>query len=165
VDSRPELRLSRYQSLIGRAGWTTRSTADADRARVEGFHPDGAAVMVTAVRGRRVNAYVLPVAPKNTPRWRAIHAADLEAFLLRRQVKAPHIPSSKCACGKRPYPTEAYAKAAIVEVTIRRVVKLHGLQYERRAYRCPDDDRVWHLTSIPEWYGQKKPKHLKESKR
>ncbi|MFB7596909.1 hypothetical protein [Streptomyces sp. NPDC056160] len=165
VDARPDLRLGHYQSLINRAGWKVRSMAGENRARIEGFHRDGAAVMVTAVRGRKVNAYVLPAARKRTPRWRAIHAADLDAFLLRRQVNAPYIPTSKCACGKRPYPTEAYAKAAIVDVTIRRVVKLRGLQHERRAYRCPDDDRVWHLTSIPKWYGQKKPKHQKEPNR
>ncbi|MFF0794892.1 hypothetical protein [Streptomyces spiralis] len=52
-----------------------------------------------------------------------------------------------------------------MDVTIRRVVKLRGLQSQRRAYRCPDDDRVWHLTHIPTWYGEKKPKHQKGATR
>lgn len=167
VGRAPHDRLGPYQSLIARAGWKAHSHRAEDRARLEAFQPDGAAVMVTAVRGRKTNAYVLPVAPaqKKTPRWRAINPGDLEAFLVCRQVVAPRIPTCRCDCGKRRYPTETSAKAAIVDVTIRRVVREHHLQSERRAYRCPDDDRVWHLTHIAKWYGDKKPKHTKETKR
>ena len=165
VDAPLEARLRPYQSLLDQAGWKTRSAADEQRARIDAFHPDGAAVMVTVVRGRKTNAYVLPAAQKKTPRWRAINAGDLEVFLTRRQVIAPRIPTSQCDCGKRRYPTEALASAAIVDVTIRRVLKQHRSQSERRAYRCPDDDRVWHLTHIAKWYGDKKRKHTKEKTR
>ncbi|MFJ2719397.1 hypothetical protein [Streptomyces sp. NPDC087437] len=161
----PRKRLAPYQLLMDRTGWKARLTWSADQARLEAFQPDGAAVMVTAVRDADINTYVLPATQKAVPRWRLIHPSDLTAFLTRRQVIDPRIPTSPCACGKRRYPTESRAKAAIVDVTIHRVVKRHGLQYERRAYRCPDDDRVWHLTSLPTWYGDKKPKHRKEAAR
>ncbi|MFJ8348966.1 hypothetical protein ACIQ9J_21920 [Streptomyces sp. NPDC094153] len=161
----PRKRLAPYQSLMDRTGWTASLTRTADRARLEAFQPDGAAVILTAVRGQDVNAYVLPATQKAVPRWRAIHPADLTAFLTRRQVIDPHLPPGLCACGKRRYPTEARAKAAIVDVTIHRVVRQHGLQYERRAYRCPDEDLVWHLTSIPKWCDDKKPKHRTETAR
>ncbi|MFF9310111.1 hypothetical protein ACF1BS_04285 [Streptomyces sp. NPDC014748] len=154
----PQQRIIPYEEMTLRAGgWRTYVTHDDERARLEGFHTSGAAVMVTAARGRPVRAYVLPATQKNTPRWRAIHRADLAAFLFHRRVVDPHFLGSRCKCEKRRYPTEAWAKAALVTITIRRVVRDHGVQSERRAYRCPDDDRAWHLTHIPKWYGDKTP--------
>ncbi|MCI3277504.1 hypothetical protein [Streptomyces cylindrosporus] len=159
----PRLRLSPYQSLIDRSGWKPFLTHTEDRARLEGFQPDGAAVIAIAVRGEKTKAYVLPAAPKRQPRWRAIAPADLGEFLTGRRVIAPRPPASNCSCEKRRYPTEARAKAAIVDVTIRRVVKLRGLQSERRAYRCPDDDLTWHLTHIAKWYDDKNSKHREKT--
>lgn len=147
VDDSPELRLRLYQSLIDQAGWKMRASVTEERARLEAFHPSGAAAMVTAARGRPVNAYALPATEKNTPRWRVIHHADLELFLQKQSFRGCHTPTCLCTCGKQPYPTQRHAKEAVLEVTLRRVVREHGVQGERWFYRCPDDDRVWHLTS------------------
>lgn len=156
----PELRLSPYQSLIDRAGWKLRAAVTEKRARIEAFHPSGAAVMVTAALGRHVNVYVLPAAEKNIPSWRVIHRTDLEIFLSTRSIRSPYTPTCLCNCDKRRYPTEDYAKTAKFEVNLRRVVKEHGAMGERRAYRCEDDDRVWHLTSRASW--RKRPPNWKK---
>jgi len=153
-----ERRLAPYQSRIERAGWKAVLVVGEDRARLDGFHADGAAVMLTAMRGRKVYVYVLPPTGRKTPRWRAVNASTLEDFLRRRKIRGFHYPVSGCTCTKRRYPTEATAKAAIVDITIRRVVKEHGIQSERRVYRCPDDDRAWHITHIPKWYSDDEPK-------
>lgn len=158
----PELRLSPYQSLIDRAGWKLRAAVTEQRARIEAFHPSGAAVMVTAARGRRIYVYVLPAAEKNIPSWRVIHRADLERFLRTRNISGPHTPTCLCSCDKRRYPTEAYAKTTKFEVNLRRVVREHGAMGERRAYRCEDDDRVWHLTSRASW--SKRPPSWKKKR-
>jgi hypothetical protein len=150
----PLQRLAPYQVLIERAGWRLQTDTAGGRARVEGFHPSGAAALVTAGRDGVVKAYVLPAARKNTPCWSEIHPMALAHWLRHRTLTesdVPRRPRSRCACRKRRYPSEAYAARSLVDATIRRVVKRHGRQKECRAYRCPDDDLVWHLTSLPEW--------------
>lgn len=147
----PEARLIRFQSAIDRAGWRISYKGGDERARVEGFHPDGHAVMATAIRGRPVRTYVLVAAGKRTPRWAATSAAALEHFLVHRQLPAGAVrrrPNSKCQCKKAGrYPTETLAKLALLNILINKEIRQGRQATERRAYRCPDDDRVWHLTS------------------
>ncbi|MGP4085470.1 hypothetical protein [Streptomyces sp. KR55] len=158
----PRERLVPYEELLERAGWRIVVTATDERARLEAFHRD-AVIMVTASLGGASGArrYVLPAAGRGTPHWRPVNLAGLEHFAATLQLppKTKRVRlTSKCTCDKRRYPSEAIAKDAIVEVTIKRVVKMHTLQSERRAYRCPDDDRVWHLTAIAKWYDDKPQK-------
>ncbi|MFJ6841373.1 hypothetical protein ACIQRE_01740 [Streptomyces griseoluteus] len=145
--------------MLQRAGWRVRFTADADRARIEALYSDGAAVMLTAVRGRGINAYVLHAAVRRPPRWLGIALTHLDHFAEHRQL--PHTArrwelTSKCRCGKRGrFPTEAWAKKILTDIKIRKELRLMQHASERRVYRCPDDDRRWHITSSKKWYGSR----------
>jgi hypothetical protein len=158
----PHSRLIRYQSEIDRAGWKVTFVRDTERARIEGFHPSGAAVMATAKAGRDyANLYVLPAAPTARTRWLRVSngcfAYFLEHLTLPAGVRGFRVPFI-CRCRKTGrYPTEAVAGAVMVDIRIKRVLKAHSAQVERRAYRCPDDDRVWHLTRWEQQYIKPKP--------
>ncbi|MFE2469738.1 hypothetical protein [Streptomyces mirabilis] len=166
----PHERLVRYQSIIDRSGWKVSFVRGDERARIEAFHPSGAAVMATAKAGRDcVNLYVLAAAPTEGVRWLHVSAGSFTYFLehvaLPEGTAGMRVPFL-CRCAKSGrYPTEACARAVMVDVTIRRVLKRHSVQGERRAYRCPDDDRVWHLTRRAKWYDAKKPEPQKGTTR
>lgn len=150
----PLQRLAPHQQRIERAGWRLQTDTIGQRARIEAFHPSGAVTLLTADCEGPVKAYVLPATDKGTPSWSEIHPMGLAHWLRHRALTEsdiPRRPLSRCTCRKRRYPSEAYAARTLVDATIRRVVKRHGRQKECRAYRCPDDDLVWHLTSLPEW--------------
>ncbi|MEU4168902.1 hypothetical protein AB0F46_18745 [Streptomyces sp. NPDC026665] len=158
----PHTRLIRYQSEVDRAGWKGSFVKDTERSRIEGFHPTGAAVMATARAGRDyVNLYVLPANPTGRTRWVSVSNGSFAYFLehlaLPARVRGFRVPYL-CRCRKTGrYPTEAVAGAVMVDIKIKRVLKAHSTQVERRAYRCPDDDRVWHLTHWARQYIKPKP--------
>ncbi|WP_143662379.1 hypothetical protein [Streptomyces sp. Amel2xC10] len=150
----PEARLVRFQSSIDKADWKLAFMGGDERARIEGFHPDGHAVMATAVRGRAVHAYVFADAGKKTRKWVATNPDALTYFLVHQQLPAGAArrrPYRKCRCGKRRYPTQALAKAALLDILTNKELRQGRRATETRAYRCPDDDRVWHLTSRKSW--------------
>lgn len=164
--STPRERIAQFEPMLRRTGWQVRFHATDDRARIEASHVDGSAVMVTVGRGRR-KYFLLERAGTGTPYWLSVNLSVLEHFAEHRQLPpegaAVRRPTPKCQCGKSGmYPTEQYAKDAIVEVTVRRVLHEKGRQSERRVYRCPDDDRVWHITSRARWYPSK-PKATKDA--
>jgi hypothetical protein len=142
-------RLVKYQEIVDRADWAMSFTHTEDRARVEAFHADGAALMVTIARSRKgVRAYMLTPA---SAWWRQIPLSAVEAFVARLEIpleiaRRPPV-GSACVCKKEKYPTRDRAVATVTDITIKRVIKRHGTQVERRAYRCPSDDRTWHITS------------------
>lgn len=152
-------RLIRFQSLADRAGWRVSFVRTADRARIEAFL-EGAAVMATAMPGRSVHAYVLHPAGNRTPRWLATTPSAAEHFLehLRLpQDAGRRRPDIKCQCKKEGrYPTEAWAKRALTNILINKELRQGRRATERRVYRCPADDRVWHITSRRTWQPNKK---------
>lgn len=148
--STPRDKVTPYEPPLAAAGWQIHLTANRDRARLEAAHPSGAALMITAVRGRRgVHHYVLPAA--GTPRWLAVGRAAVEPFTHDPRLlpgTARHIPRTWCRCPKRGrYPTESHAAAALLDVKINKALRETRTARERTTYRCPHDDRVWHLTS------------------
>ncbi|MEU9208523.1 hypothetical protein AB0D27_11355 [Streptomyces sp. NPDC048415] len=163
----PKQMLKPYVPILHRAGWRVRFTADEHRARIEAFHPDGAAVMLTAVPERGTLAYVLYASTDYAPPWLATSPAAIEHFAQHRKLPPGGRrikPGSKCDCGKKGrFPTEAWAKKALTDIRIKRALSQRRQGAERRAYRCPHDDRVWHLTHTRKWYSEKKPKPKKAS--
>ncbi|MFJ8153935.1 hypothetical protein [Streptomyces sp. NPDC094468] len=150
----PREQLAPFEALTVRAGWTASITDTDRRATLEGFSPKGAAVMVTAVRGRGVNAYVLY--PAKRPIWLVTTPRAIEHFLTHEALPAGvrrGVPTGKCQCGKTGrYPTETRAQEVLTEIKIREQLRERRTMAPRRAYRCPDDDRVWHLTRKKTWY-------------
>ncbi|WP_245238235.1 hypothetical protein [Streptomyces roseochromogenus] len=141
-------RLQPYQLLIDLAGWKFRSVATEERAGAEGLGPNGAAVMVTVTIGRPVRAYVLRPSAKRSPHWLATSPTAVGHFIEHGQLPAKakrHRPDSKCRCGKKGrFPSEAWAQKALVNILINKELRQKRHATERRVYRCPGDDRVWH---------------------
>lgn len=158
----PRERVARWEPALTQHGWTVHVTATDTRARLDAFHPGGAAVMVTAgIAGRngssRVNLYALNPPAAGSNAWLAVKPTALEAFVISAQrVVGPRVPS-KCQCrtgaGRRKtrYATERRAKAALLDTAISRELHHRVRRAECRAYQCPTDDRVWHLSSRPVW--------------
>lgn len=156
----PGERLLPYQDLLQAQGWTIRLKYIGHRARLEAFHPDGAAVMATAVRDtggqRRRNAfYVLHAPEQGVEFWIAVRKPAFEHFAASRSlpvgtrtVKVP----SRCRCGKTQFATHRRGKDVMHQVQDRQSEAGEG-QPVGRVYRCPDDDRSWHLTRSPRWNG------------
>ncbi|MFM9373213.1 hypothetical protein [Streptomyces sp. Da 82-17] len=157
-------RVTAYQPLLDQHGWASTLTHTATRARLEAVHADGAAVMVTAGSagrtrsGTRPHLYVLRAPDRRgLQQWRGVTEHAFTVFVeTRRPVPSSRI-HSKCRCRthdgrpKLRYATEQRARAVLVEAQIQRVLRSQARRAERRAYRCPDDDRVWHLSSRPQW--------------
>lgn len=145
--------LAELEPLLLAAGWTTSTHATPDAIRIDGALGE-AAVMVTHKlhrnRGRRL--YVLCAPGLGPAGWRDVKRVTFEDFLDYPQL-APgtkvHVPRSPCRCGKVRYATERRAGLALVDLRERRA--LAGERPECRAYRCEDDQRVWHLTRKPAW--------------
>ncbi|HEY6117378.1 MAG TPA: hypothetical protein VI172_15610 [Candidatus Dormibacteraeota bacterium] len=152
----PHQRLTRIQSLADRSGWRVNLLRTAERARIEAFHPDGAAVMATAVPDRSVHAYVLHPAGQRTPRWLATTPSAAEYFIEHLRLPegaARRKPDSKCRCKKAGrFPTQAWAQRALTNILINKELRQGRRATERRVYRCPADDRVWHITSRRAWH-------------
>lgn len=151
----PRGRLSPFQSLVDKAGWKSSFTWSEERARIEAFSEDGSAIMFTATGSRRPNAYVFSTSMKH-PYWVATQPEAIEHFLKHGQLpdgaKRGAV-TSKCACGKRGrFPTEAQALAVLAEKKVSAQQRVGDRPRVRRVYRCPHDDRVWHLTSRKKWY-------------
>ncbi|MFE4829954.1 hypothetical protein [Streptomyces sp. NPDC056672] len=126
-----------------------------NRLRLEAEHPADAALMITTKRSQvghpwgKLTFYVLfppqsgPADWLHTRKHTAGHFAEhlsLPAGAYRVRV------FSKCHCNKVPYATRQRAQAALLDVKIKRVVVRSADMIERGVYRCPQDDRVWHLT-------------------
>ncbi|MFF7966729.1 hypothetical protein ACFZC3_15355 [Streptomyces sp. NPDC007903] len=113
--------------------------------------------MLTAVRDRRVYAYVLHAAVRRPPSWLGIRVRTVEHFAEHRALQPEArrwVVTSKCRCGKRGrFPTEAWAKKVLTDIKINKELNRMSRATERRVYRCPDDDRRWHITSSEKWYG------------
>lgn len=60
-----------------------------------------------------------------------------------------------CACNKRCF-TEQEAKTAVLEAKIRRGLRGKAHRREERAYPCPDEPAVWHVTSRADATGQRR---------
>ncbi|MFF8406931.1 hypothetical protein ACF06P_35550 [Streptomyces sp. NPDC015684] len=153
----PEQRLIRFQALVDQAGWKMSFVFDGDSARIEAFHPSRAAVMVTARAGRdRVNAYVLPPAVRDLPRWLSVRAASVEFFLTHLTLppgQRHHPVTWLCKCPKTGrFPTESWAKHFMTDIAIHEGLRRYRGSALRRAYLCPDDNRVWHVTRRKKWY-------------
>lgn len=158
----PHERVTHWEPALTQHGWTVSITATHTRARLDAFHPGGAAVMVTAgIAGRagssRVNLYALNPPSVGRQSWLGVKASVLEEFVRSpKTVSGRHIPS-KCHCrssaGRRKtrYATERLAKAALLDTVISRELHHQARRAECRAYQCPTDDRVWHLSSRPVW--------------
>lgn len=143
-------KVARYEPLLTEAGWQLHLTSNRNRARLEATHPSAAAIMITAVRGRRgVHHYVLHA--QDPPGWFAVSRTALESFAhhLRLPPEAPRRkPRTKCRCAKRgTYPTRSRATAALLDVKVNKTLRESRKARERTVYRCPHDDRAWHLTS------------------
>ncbi|MFJ9900527.1 hypothetical protein ACIQPR_45090 [Streptomyces sp. NPDC091280] len=139
----------KYRAMIDCAGWAMSSTHTEDRARIEAFHTNGAAIMITISPGRNKGARAYMLTP-GWAWWRKIPLPAVEAFVTRLEIppKAKRPPvGSPCTCEKVKYPTRDRAMDTLTDITIKRVIKRNGVQSERSAYRCPCDDRVWHVTS------------------
>ncbi|MET9122988.1 hypothetical protein [Streptomyces sp. NPDC004528] len=162
ADLAPEQRLIRFQSLVDRAGWRPSFTFDDERARLEAFHPSRAAVMFTARFGRdRVNAYILRPADVGMPRWKSVGTTAVAHFLTHQTLPdgvRPHPVAKLCKCAKKGrFPTEEYAKIARTELQLRN--RRNGLPaVEGRVYRCPHDQRIWHVTRRSHWNNTKTQK-------
>ncbi|WP_435601318.1 hypothetical protein [Streptomyces sp. C10-9-1] len=155
----PGVLLRPYQSLMDRAGWRTRITEVEGRALLESVHPSGALVLVTAAldRGNRVHRYVLHAGGRKTPSWRQVNREGLEYFARYRTLGhgcCAHVVQPLCRCEKRRYPSEARAKKSLLDIMLNKELRRGRRATETRVYRCPDDDRVWHITSIKRWRPQ-----------
>ncbi|WP_432169083.1 hypothetical protein [Streptomyces sp. 1222.5] len=158
----PEQRLIRFQALIDRAGWKMSFVFDADSARIEAFHPSRAAVMVTAKAGRdAVYSYVLIPKARGVPRWQVVRHAAIEHFLTHQTLPSgtrSFRVANLCHCTKQGrFPTEAYAKLARTDIQIRNTGRGRPPAPEGRVYRCPTDQRVWHVTRLARWRRPSKP--------
>ncbi|MFK0172625.1 hypothetical protein ACIQU5_27895 [Streptomyces sp. NPDC090306] len=155
----PEQVVAGYRDAMRKAGWHIEAETSDHRARLEARRRDGADInlMVTHVRDRGVNTYVLPAARLGKPPvWLAVNKTDFAHAVHHRAL--PHAYSgtpvfSKCRCGKFRAPNEFWALQALLRTRIRRHLKHQEKRRERRVYRCEADDRVWHLTSKPSWKG------------
>lgn len=157
----PVERLLPYQDLLQAQGWTIRLKCIGHRARLEAFHPDGATVMATAVRDisgqRRRNAfYVLHAPGQGVEFWIAVRKPAFEHFAASRSLPAGtrtvKVPS-RCRCGKTRFATHRRGKDVMHQVQDRQSEAGEG-QPVGRVYRCPDDDRAWHLTRSLQRYGE-----------
>ncbi|MEV7871483.1 hypothetical protein AB0P17_36535 [Streptomyces sp. NPDC088124] len=129
------------------AGWTADVAVGAGRARLEGGRPGGAAVMLTATPRRDgviLRRYVLHADGAD---WFVVGARGFEYFVDHRYLpggaaRQTYVPA--CRCGLVQFAEEQRAAARLLEIKIRRARQRTGSP--RRPYRCPDDDRVWHLS-------------------
>jgi hypothetical protein len=152
-------RVAQWEPILRDNGWKVQTSHTDQRARLEASHLSGAAVMVTAgLAGRavkgRVNLYVLPA---NSRHWLCVKAGGAQSFATTQTVSGyRRWVETKCSCrtgaGRRKvrYATERRANDALLNTRIERELN-DGRRAECRAYRCPDDDRVWHLSSRPSW--------------
>lgn len=160
----PRERVARWEPALTQHGWIVTVTHTDERARLEATHPSGAAVMVTSGRAGRQGAngttklYVLP-GHHNVPAWIGVRRPGLEEFIRSRIVTGYRKRvQSKCQCltraGRRKvrYVTDARATHAMAEARRQRLEEGQPADtVECRTYRCPDDDRVWHVSSKRTW--------------
>lgn len=158
----PHDRVAAYGPLLTENGWTIQIEHTAERARLDAEHPSGAAVMVTAgVAGRsghdgRIRRYALHPGNVSPQPWLSVRGAWFEKFVRTRKTQGRRV-LSKCRCKtgdghpKHRHPTERRATDVLLTARIRRAVSGQARRAECRVYRCPDDDRVWHLSSLPTW--------------
>lgn len=140
------------RELLVAEGWTVSSVWEArGRLLFEAHHPVGGAVMATR-SAKRSHLYALSAKGRN---WFSVSRSGLDTFIgthsLAKGTYGP-VRESACNCNKKIYPTRARAQTALLDLKIQRIVIRGGLEGERRAYRCPDDDRQWHLTSRSHWH-------------
>lgn len=159
----PLERVTVYQPLLTEHGWTITYTESQYRARLDAVHPSGATVMVTAgCAGRndgsgRARRYVLNAPGLGRQCWFAVNDPQFAQFAAAPAIRYGRKVPSKCRCrthagrSKLRWLTEARAKDALLEARIGRTLHHDQRRAEQRAYPCPDDDRVWHLSSIPSW--------------
>lgn len=154
VDLTPRERVDEWAPVLREHGWQVQISATMARARLEAFHPSGAVAMVTAgtvgrSRSGKAHLYVLKP-PGASPRgWLSVNRAPFGEFARTRTVRSGRWVQSKCGCQKIRHATEARAKGALLDTRIRRAVHHQERRAECRVYRCPNDDRAWHLTSQP----------------
>ncbi|MFD8777576.1 hypothetical protein [Streptomyces sp. NPDC059916] len=154
VDLTPRERVEEWAPLLREHGWRVQISATMARARLDAFHPSGAVVMVTAGsvgRRRSEKAYLYVLKPPNSsPKgWLAVNRGPFGEFVRTGTVRSGRWVTSKCGCQKLRHATEARAEAALLDTKIRRTLHHQERRNECRVYRCPDDDRAWHLTSQP----------------
>jgi len=159
----PRERVAKWEPLLRDNDWTVHVSHTEQRARLEATHPSGATVMVTAgLAGRttgsgRVQMYVLKPLGQLPQAWLAVKSGGFEEFARSRTVGWSRRVPSKCRCrtgsGHRKvrHTTERRANNALLDTRIQSAVKGKDRRAECRAYRCPQDDRVWHLSSRPMW--------------
>jgi hypothetical protein len=158
----PRERVAKWEPLLRDHGWTVHVTHTDQRARLEATHPSGAVLMVTSgMAGRTMKGttklYVLQ-SDDRPAIWFGVRKAGLEEFIKTRILKGYKARvHSKCRCrtgsgrAKVRYLTEDRARKAIAEARQQRAREGQEATAECRAYRCPDDDRVWHASSRPVW--------------
>jgi hypothetical protein len=151
VPRSPRERLAPYVPLLERAGWTLHVAAADHRGRIEAFHPDGAIAMVKARPDRPYGArlYVLHAPGAGPQLWLAVNRTSFEYFAQRCRLPDGPVRAvgTKCRCRKLRYPSQQAAMNELVNVKLKRAFARRISRREQRAYRCPVDDRVWHLTS------------------
>ncbi|MFE4658120.1 hypothetical protein ACFRFJ_15725 [Streptomyces hydrogenans] len=137
-----------YLPLLRRFHWRIETGGD---HRLEAVHRSGARIMLTTRRDRYgVRRYVLLPPGEKSPRWHQVSSEAVTEFIRVRRLPrgtAARIPHTVCHCKKRRYVSEYTALQYLVEAKLLRHLHRDRKRRECRAYRCPTDPRVWHLTS------------------
>lgn len=148
--------LALYEGQLRRAGWRVQLRTTEGRSCLEGFAEGGAVVMAVAKgRRRRCSFYLFPAWAEGQCPWLTVAEDAWTYFVEHRELPpgaAAHVPSSNCECAKRRFPTEARASDALLSAKIKRALDETSVRRERRVYRCPADDRAWHMTRKSRYY-------------
>jgi len=154
----PQETAAEFGLLLSADGWQVSTDVDSAAARVEGIRDDAAVMVTHKVRRRPRRFYVLRPAGWGMPGWHEVGRAVFEYFVghldLPPGIRGKRIRSA-CHCGKFRYPTEQRAARGLLNVKVQRALAGEGRAERRaecRAYRCDDDQRVWHLTSRAHWH-------------
>ena len=159
----PRERVAKWEPFLREHGWSLRIVHTDQRARLEAMHRSGAVVMVTSGSAGRTSSghtkfYVLKPGDGPVAIWLGVRRTGFEEFVRSRVVSGYwNRVESKCQCrtgaGRRKvrYATKSRAKMAMADARRQRERDDEEETAECRTYRCPDDDRVWHMSSRRSW--------------
>ncbi|WP_282795769.1 hypothetical protein [Streptomyces sp. CC224B] len=154
--------MNEIAALMTQIGWTATVQKVDGKERLEATR-NGAAVMISTRQrksGRTDLQYY--IIPSSASAWSRVRIDGLMEFLQHGRIapttKAMTFNHSGCTCRnsqgapKWHAPTEARALRALGHAQENRRAE-GSKKTERRAYRCPQDARRWHLTTRESWVG------------
>ncbi len=145
------------QELLARNGWKmTTKRVTTERTEIKARHPGGAMALVVLFREsfghRNLRYHVLCELDNGEVCWYETKIQGFRIFAETQNLPQHHRQQTApdCRCGKVCFPCEDYANDVVLQSKIHRVFAGNSRRRERNVYLCPDDARVWHVTSQDE---------------